>query len=156
MAEFAGRLVLDPARVHHLLAGPEGPVYRQLLEDGERLKTEARRRVGVHKPDPWGRPRNRKPGQLRDSIVKRMVVENGMPAVLVGSEDPVALVHHEGSPPHVIAATSRSGFQPGGVPHLVFWVNGGTAIVAKVAVNHPGTAPNRFLVDSLEVLRRRY
>lgn len=154
MATFNSRIVLDPHAVHRLLTGPDGPVYRRLLEDGEIVKDEARRRVGVHKPDPWGRPTGRRPGQLRDTIVKRMVEEGGAPAVLVGSEDPIALPHHEGTNPHTIRATSRSGFKPGGVPHLVFWVGG--QVMAKVSVLHPGTRPNRFLTDAIDALRRRY
>lgn len=146
MAVFAGNVVIDPAAVHRLLSGPSGPVYRRLLEDGEIVKREARQRVGVHKPDPWGRPKNRRPGQLRDSIVKRMVHHGNDVAVQVGSDDPIALPHHEGTEPHVISG--RAG------KLLVFWMNG--AVVASTSVNHPGTEPNHYLTDAVDVLRRRY
>lgn len=146
MAQFQGQLVLNPTRVAELLRGPSGPVVRRLIEDGEVVKQGARDRVGVHEPDPWGRPKDRRPGQLRDSIVKRLV-ERGTEVVMqVGSEDPIALWHHEGTQPHVIT--------PRKAPRLVFWQAGGVRYA--LIVHHPGTRPNRFLTDALADLRRRY
>lgn len=148
MPTFQGYVVLDPVKVAQLLRGPNGPVVRRLIEDGEAVRQEARRRVGVHRPDPWGRPKNRKPGQLRDSIVKRMVERNGRPVMQVGSEDPIALWHHEGTQPHTITANKA--------PMLVFWTGDHSRVITTRSVQHPGTRPNRFLVDALSALRRRY
>lgn len=147
--EFDSTLVIDPQKLAELLRGTNGPVVRRLLEDGELVKTEAQRRVGVHKPDFWGRPKNRTPGTLRDSIVKRLRDVGGNVSVEVGSADPIALIHHEGTEPHKIPKT--------GGPSVVVFPSGDVRVftVARPA-NHPGTKPNRYLVDALAVLRGRY
>lgn len=140
---------MDPVKLAEVLRGSDGPVVRRLIEDGELVKAEAKRLVGVSKPDPVPRrgPK-RRPGTLRDSIVKRVVMSGGKPAVQVGSEDPIALYHHEGTRPHVIV--------PRTAPRLVFYsARAGRVIYAK-RVNHPGTRPNRFLTNALRVLRSRY
>lgn len=159
MTTFAGgSVVLDPVRVHELLKGQDGPVVRDLFVAGELLRQEAKRRCGVSSRNdiPGGRRRTsggrfvsqRKPGTLRDSIVKRLIDKGGRPTMQVGSDDPVALWHHEGTQPHAIRAKNA--------PKLVFyWAKVGS-VVAFTAVQHPGTKPNRFLTDSLSVLRGRY
>lgn len=150
---FEGRVVIDGAALAELLRGPQGPVFRRTSQAADIVKDGARRRVGVWKPAPgepqWSinrRLRERKPGTLRDSIVKRVVQDptNGF-AILVGSEDPVALYHHEGTVAHVITASSA--------PFLVFWSGKQQRVVRTVTVNHPGTKPNRFLTDALADLR---
>lgn len=142
---FGGRVVMDPAAVARLMAEPDGPVMRDTIRNGQRVKAEARRLVGVYKPPPAGPRRTRKPGTLRDSIVMRIVRDGAGAAVLVGSEDPIALLHHEGTKPHVIV--------PRRAPRLVFWsARAGRVVVAR-RVNHPGTRPNRYLVDALRVIR---
>src|SRR5690606_34775503 len=129
-----------------LLKTESGPVVRQLSKRGEAVKEAARRKVGVSKPDPIrpGKPT----GRLRASIVKRMSTINGEPAVLVGvfsgPAQRYALYHHERTVPHVSRAVRK--------PMLVLWANG--KVVRTKQVNHPGTRPNRFLVDALrEALR---
>ena len=144
---FGSYVRLDPAGLAEVMRSPSGPFVRRLIADGELVKQEARRLVGVHRPRP-GERRARRPGQLRDSIVKRLASDKGMPVVLVGSADPIALLHHEGTRPHTIRA------RPGG--WLVFWSDrAGRTVYAKV-VNHPGTRPNRYLTNALAILRRRY
>lgn len=133
---------MDPAKLAELLRGPSGPVMRRLIEDGEAVKDRARQLVGVHKPV-QGERRKRRSGQLRDSIVKRV---RGPGLVEVGSEDPIALLHHEGTEPHTIS----------GNPRLVFFWPKAGAVVSFPKVNHPGTRPNPYLVKALEVLRSRY
>lgn len=149
MATFGGRVVLDPNQLNALLRGPDGPVARRMLEDGELVKREARRLVGVSKPDPVPRRgRQRRPGTLRDSIIKRLVTTNRGVAVQVGSDDPIALLHHEGTQPHVIEANKA--------PRLVFWSARAAKVVYAKRVRHPGTKPNRYLVNALRVLKGRY
>lgn len=134
---------LYPGQISALLNGPQGPVYRRLIEDAERVKVEAQRLVGVHQPVP-GERRSRRPGTLRDSIVKRPAMEGDTITFVVGSDDPIALLHHEGTQPHVIAARRK--------PRLVFfWPKVGRVVSFK-RVNHPGTKPNRYLTDALRVL----
>lgn len=145
-------VVVDGAKLAELLRGPNGPVMRQLIEDAELVKREAQRRVGVYRPpDAYSAAnRRRRPGTLRDKIVKRVVAGGPLGTkVQVGADDPIAWLHHEGTEPHVIRARRR--------PMLVFfWPKVGRVVSFK-AVNHPGTEPNRFLSDALAVvIRSRY
>lgn len=136
------RVVIDPAKLAAFIRDPSGPVVRHLIEQGERVKQEAVRTCPVYKGDTTFRAR--RPGTLRDSIVKRVVEENGVPAVLVGSADPVALWVHEGTSPHEI--------RPRRKPRLVFFWPKAGRVVAFKKVDHPGTAPNPWLARALNVI----
>ncbi len=127
-----------------LLKGPNGPAARLLIERAERVRIEARRLVGVHTPVP-GERRERRPGTLRDSIVKRPArTPDGDLVYYVGSNDPIAKLHHDGTPPHVIRARNK--------PALVFYWPKVGRVVSFRQVNHPGTKPNRYLTDALRVI----
>lgn len=139
---MATRVVMDPVKLAEVLRGPNGPVMRRLIEDGEFVKDRARSYVRVHKPVPQEQ-RKRRPGTLRDSIVKRI---RGEGVVEVGSEDPIALIEHEGTEPHTIH----------GNPLLVFWWGKVGRVVAFPKVNHPGTTGSHYLTRALADLRRRY
>lgn len=139
---MATRVVMDPAKLAEVLRGPNGPVMRRLIEDGEFVKDRARSYVRVHQPVPQER-RKRRSGTLRDSIVKRI---RGEGVVEVGSEDPIALIEHEGTEPHTIT----------GNPLLVFWWGKVGRVVAFPKVNHPGTTGSKYLTRALADLRRRY
>lgn len=150
---FGSYVQIDGAAMAKILASPQGPVVRRLITDGELVKREARRRVGVYKP-PAGAPAwatargGRRPGTLRDSIVKRLAKKGDTVVVMVGSDDPIALIHHEGTRRHMIRARRK--------PRLVFWSGKLGKVVRVKAVQHPGTKPNRYLTDSLQVLKGRY
>lgn len=146
-SEFGSYVTIDPTKLAEFMRSEEGPVFRMLIEDGEVVKQEAKRLVGVHEPVP-GERRSRRPGTLRDSIVKRIGTENGLPAVQVGSDDPIALIHHEGTEPHTI--------EPRTAPRLVFYWKKIGAVVSALRVDHPGTKPNRFLTNALAVLQGRH
>lgn len=150
---FGGRVVMDPQALATLLRGEQGPVFRRFTEAGDIVKKGAQRRVGVWKPasgEPsWSinrRMKARKPGTLRDSIVKRVTQggPNGF-TILVGSEDEIALFHHEGTRAHTIAPSTK--------PQLVFWSGSQGRVIRTMKVFHPGTRPNRYLTDSLADLR---
>ena len=68
------------------------------------VKKEAKQLVGVYQPPAAysAANRGRRPGQLRDSIVKRGVQTTKGPAVQVIAEDEIALWHHEGTRAHKI------------------------------------------------------
>jgi hypothetical protein len=144
------RVVVDPAKLAEVLRSPQGPVMRRMIQDGELVKREAQRLVGVYRPpDAYSAAnRRRRPGTLRDSITKRVVATGRGPVVEVGSDDKIALLHHEGTVPHVIRARRR--------PYLVFFWRRVGHVVRMRQVNHPGTQPNRFLTNALRVLRGRY
>lgn len=138
---------MDPAKLAEVLRGPNGPVMRRLIQDGEAVKEEARRLVRVHRPTP-GERRNRRPGTIRDSVVKRVT---GPGEITVIAQDPISLIEHEGSPPHKIA--------PRNAERLVFWSgkHGRVVFMPKGrSVNHPGTTGSKFLLRALDVLRSRY
>lgn len=143
-------VVIDPQKLAELMRSPQGPVIRRLIEDGEVVKQGAQRRVGVYRPpDSYAAShRTRKPGTLRDSIVKRVTSDGQGTYVEVGSADPIALLHHEGTEPHEIT--------PSRAPRLVFFWPKVGHVVSLMRVSHPGTRPNRYLTDSLQDLRRRY
>lgn len=141
---MAVSVVMNPVALAQLLRSPSGPVYRRGLEDANLVKREAQRTAPVAKPEPGSR-RTRTPGTLRDSIVVRVLAEADGPRFQVGTSDPVGLWVMEGTVPHTIT----------GNPLLVFyWAKVGT-VVAFRQVNHPGTRPNRFLVEALTVLAGR-
>lgn len=137
-------LRVDPAALASFLRDEDSGLFRYLVIQGDKVKDEAQRIVGVYEPPPAGPVRKRRPGTLRDSIVKRVVREGGGYVIVVGSDDEIALWHHEGTVPHVIRAVNA--------PRLVFWSGREGKVVYRIAVNHPGTQPNRFLVDALAVL----
>lgn len=145
-------LVWDNRALADLLRGPSGPVARMQIRNGQIVRRGAQRRVGVSKPPPLALGRQfhvRRPGTLRDSIVSRLVNEGGELVVYVGSYDPIALLHHQGTVPHEIHPRHRGGT-------LVFWSRkrGRITFVRDPAfVKHPGTRPNRYLTDSLFDLR---
>lgn len=79
---------------------------------------------------------------LEKSLVTRAEVDARGPVVhLVTEGVPYAMWHHEGTPPHVIRPVNRT--------VLRFPGAGGT--VFATVVNHPGTAPNRYLTDNLHL-----
>lgn len=135
---------VDPAALARYLGSESEGLFRYLVIQGERVKEEAKRRVGVYEPPPAGPSRSRRPGTLRDSIVKRVVRVGASFVIEVGSDDEIALWHHEGTQPHVIL--------PVRAPRLVFWWDRVGHVVYVRKVNHPGTEPNRFLTDALAVL----
>ena len=114
-----------------LLNEPTGPVGRYLARKGAVIKAAARMQVGV------------KTGALRASINVTHRRAGPGQYIVVGSPLNYALLHHEGSRPHLIEAKA------GGV--LRFPSRG--RIVHARRVVHPGTKPNRFLRDQLRYVR---
>lgn len=149
LAEFATRVQIDPIKLARFMRSPQSGIVRDNLRRGQKVKAEARRRVGVYRPesgDPFAARRlaRRPAGTLRDSIIVRVADRGGgIPVVLVGSDDPIAFIHHEGTSPHAIRARRK--------PMLVFYHRGRVRRVKSV--RHPGTAANRYLSDSLRAAR---
>lgn len=125
------RVHVDPRKLAELMRD-EGSVGRPLLEAGQEVLDGATTQVGVSDDSARGGK------HLRDSLVKRLIVEGDRLVCLVGSDEPHAWLHHEGTDPHVIVPVTAS--------VLVFNVGGRT--VYAMRVEHPGTAPNRYLTDS--------
>jgi len=88
---FGTYVVIDPRALQTLLESTNGPVVRDLLRRGARVKARAQTLVGVYEPPPDPQLRRpRRPGTLRDSIVVRLARGGrwGV-AAIVGSDDPI-------------------------------------------------------------------
>ncbi|WP_171021284.1 hypothetical protein, partial [Glutamicibacter sp. V16R2B1] len=129
----------DNQALARLERSPQGMVVRELVRRGQLVQDAAQRqvRLGHIGGGPGGRP------NLRYTIVKRLVQDgsNDLPTMLIGSESPIALLHHEGSRPHVIVPRRKK--------VLVFVPRGGGPWVFTKRVRHPGFRGNKYLTDNL-------
>lgn len=129
-----GEVVIDPVKLAAFERSPQGPVLRDLMRRGTNVQLEAIVRVGK---------RTRK---LERSITKRAGVDARGPFVIIVADTDYALWHHEGTGPHIIRPRFKKA--------LRFPGRGPGGVVFAMVVHHPGTAPNRFLTDSLPAARR--
>lgn len=118
---------VDDAALQAFIFNPRGPIRTDLRRRGRQVRRRARQLVGVET------------GALRQSITMEELDTLTTPAVSVGSKLPYALLHHDGTPPHVILPNSRR--------LLRFKVAG--KIVYAERVQHPGTKANPFLAQAL-------
>lgn len=118
----------DPAAIRYVLRGQGGPVWNDISKRTRRAHTMARAQVG------------KDTRALYRSISYRVSVgsRGGVTGTVV-ADDPKALMHHEGTVPHIIAARKAKSLR---------FKSRGRIVYAKV-VRHPGTRPNRYLTDSL-------
>lgn len=125
--------------VDKLLHSEDGPVGRSLKRRAKGVQRLAKMQVGVDT------------GALKKSIVVSIPRRSALgQKISVGSPLKYALLHHDGSRPHTITPKSprtalrfpdrRSGAKRG-------------AVVYAVRVEHPGTKPNRYLMDNLSIVR---
>lgn len=134
----AGRVIMDPVAVAAWLRSPSGPVVELLIRRATRVQEAAVRQVRLGHIHGGNTGR----GNLRSSIVKRIVPDNhGDPSVLVGSDNPIAMLHHQGTRPHII--------RPRNTKYLRFFSNSANAFVFAREVHHPGTQPNHYLLDNI-------
>ena len=117
----------DRTQLGLLLDSPAGPVGRDLARRGRKVLIAATMRVGVDT------------GRLKKSL--KMTHERGTRGqfVMVGSKLNYALMHHEGTRPHIIT--------PNRAQVMVF--NKGPRVIYATSVRHPGTKANRYLKDNL-------
>jgi phage gpG-like protein len=123
------RVVWNEPEVNFLLKSPIGAVGRSVQKRAFRVQTAAKRQVGV------------KSGKLQESIKYTVSTAPYGVKATVGSSVNYALIHHNGSRPHVIL--------PVRAKSLVFTSRG--RLVVTNRVNHPGTKPNRYLTDNLRL-----
>lgn len=137
---------LSNSGLNLLLRSPAGPVARFIDSLGQQVLAEAKQAVGYDTLHDF----SRYPAHLRDTLVVQPILRGGERGVRVGSEQPYALEHHEGIPPHVVRP------RPGG--RLVFRSRRtGELVTLKVdqTTQHPGAAGNPYLRQPLENLRGR-
>ena len=84
-----------------------------------------------------------KTGRLRRSIHMRHHRDMRGQYIWIGSDVNYALMHHEGTRPHLI--------RPNRAKILVFTSRG--QVIKTSLVRHPGTRANKYLSDSLRLIR---
>lgn len=123
------KLIIYKPILDHMLNSPGGMVGRHLGKIGNNIAHQARLQVG------------KKSGRLVRTIRSEHVMRNVLgPGVKVGAYTSYALLHHQGTRPHLILPR-----RPGGA--LVF--TRGVRIVHTRFVRHPGTKANRYLTDPM-------
>lgn len=121
------KFVLNHAEFDKLTKSPQGDVGKFLRKRAQILQQLAKRQVGV------------KTGALKRSIRYQVVRDSRGLVATVGSNNRIALMHHNGTKPHIIL--------PKRAPVLRFYSHG--RIVYSKMVHHPGTKPNKYLTDNL-------
>lgn len=119
------------AELDFLLNNPSGSVGRYLARKGRMVTVAAKAQVGV------------RTGALRASIHMRHLRDSRGQFVRIGSSLNYALMHHEGTKPHLITPNRAQ---------VLRFVKGSRVVYAH-AVMHPGTKPNKFLTDNLGLVR---
>ncbi len=117
--------------IDHTFHHPAGPLARHLHKIGRRMVTAAQGQVG------------KATLSLMNSIHYNVDMVRGFPKLTVSADDPIALIHHEGTRPHAIAARNSQ--------VLRYSANG--RINYARTVMHPGTPPNRYLSDNLYIAK---
>lgn len=119
------------AEWNKLLRGKDGMVFNHIDTLGKRLLRLAKRQVG------------KKTMALYKSMkASTASTGRGGPVATVLADNKIAMIHHNGSRPHIITPRRQT--------TLRFPVRG--KMVYTKIVNHPGTKPNRFLTDSLRAV----
>lgn len=106
-----------------VLRSPQGPVFKHMMRLGNETQRYARMDVG------------KRTGALSRSIHVQMTSAASGLVVRIGSDNKIALLHHEGTRPHIIRARNARA--------LVFYMNGN--LVFAQSVRHPGTRANPYL-----------
>jgi len=108
-----------------------GPVGREIDRRGSRVLQGARGQVGV------------RTDQLRRNLHKEWFTRpGGDVGMRVGSSVGHALLHHEGTRPHIIRDRRVK---------MLRYINKRGEVVFARQVWHPGTRPNRYLEDNLHL-----
>jgi len=126
---FYKDLILYPGILPAYLNGPTGDLWKKLHNRGQLAVAMAKSQVGV------------KTGALRNSIHMRHLGNFTGQYLWIGSMKNYALMHHEGTKPHMIFPKE----------HEYLRFRAGSRIIYTRQVRHPGTKPNRYLSDQLKV-----
>lgn len=119
--------VKDPVGWNFFTRSPSSDIGNDLSKRGFRLRELARKQAG------------RKTGALKASMFSNLKTSARGLSVEVGSNVPHALMHHNGTRPHVIRPRTAS--------TLRFTQNGRIRYAKRVF--HPGTKPNFYLTANL-------
>lgn len=124
------KLVIYKPVLNFELNNRYGMVGQHLHKIANRINMGAKAQVGY------------KSGHLRRSIHIEHVDGARGQSVKIGSDVSYALLHHEGTRPHIIAPSP---------PNTVLRFRAGAKIIHSPIVRHPGTKPNRYLSDQLRI-----
>lgn len=109
----------------------DGTVGRDLSRRATRVQLGAKAQTGVQS------------GRNKQDITKQWVnSRKDRLSIRVGSSQRHALMHHEGTRPHVIRARTAKAMR---------YVNKRGQVVFARQVMHPGTTPNHYLTDNLRL-----
>lgn len=125
-------IVFRDPELDYLLKSTSGMVGKHIDRLGKLVEAAAKIQVGM------------KTGALKMSIHTRMSTGTRGPEVRIGSDLSYALLHHQGTKPHLIMPKRAGG--------MLRFSAGGRIIYTR-KVMHPGTRPNHYLTDSLNVLK---
>lgn len=121
------RFVKNEAGWKELTQSPTGIIGQYLEKQARIIVALAKAQVG------------KKTGKLQKSINHNLFVNAGSLTVNITANNKIAVIHHEGTKPHVI--------MPKHAKTMRFSSNG-KIVYAKI-VHHPGTKPNKYLTDNL-------
>lgn len=123
---------IDEKGVNELFHSRTGDVHKHMENTARKIVVLAKAKVG------------KRTRRLEHSIGYRMLnTPNGVYAE-IGASARIALIHHEGSRPHVILPTHS---------RVLRFKQGGQVVYAR-KVHHPGTRPNRYLLDAMVAIIR--
>lgn len=121
-------IYVDATALHKELDTSAGELWKWLHKRGLKAVNGAKRSVGVQT------------GALKRSIHMKHLGNATGQYLWIGSQRSHALVHHEGSKPHLITPNP---------PNQVLKFNRGSRVIFARQVMHPGTRPNRYLSSQL-------
>lgn len=84
---------LSPAAIRAFVTSPSGGIYQGILARGLRVETRAKRNLAGGSSG----PKRIDTGRLRSSITTIMVIRNGLPAALIGTNVKYAIFVHGGT-----------------------------------------------------------
>lgn len=125
--ETRSALYVSDKNLDTFLNSPQGDVGTYLKERGRAIVLASKRQVG------------KDTRELERSIYMIHQRVSGLQQVWIGSDNNIALIHHEGTRPHAIVARNAE--------FLRFRVSGRMVYTRKVM--HPGTPANNYLSDNL-------
>jgi len=130
MASVKAHIVWRQIPLDVMLKQPQGEVGRWLRKRGTMIQSAAKAQVGV------------KTGALKASIklIHERTVFGQM--LTIGSPLSYALMHHEGTRPHVITPKNAK---------MLRFTSKGRVVYARTVL-HPGTRPNKYLADNLYMI----
>ena len=131
MLTFKGNFNLFDDVIDFTTKSPQGEVGRWLNRKGAEMEAAAKAQVGV------------RTGRLRQSISRSQERTAYGQKLVIVADSRHAYYHHEGTRPHIIAASGRGNLR---------FTNRGRIVTVK-SVRHPGNRANRFLSDQLKLIR---